>query len=118
MEESFIGKVTAEKKGKFLNPMVGSSPPHVDFAASVSGEDVSLVDKPADMATTSTGGSTPLTTIGGQRKLEVPPRYSRKRQAGVRVWLTQMEQYMWLMQYSLSDWLDIVAMRVEGAASS
>ena len=29
-----------------------------------------------------------------------------------------MECYMRLMKYSPSDWLDIVAMRVEGAASS
>ena len=29
-----------------------------------------------------------------------------------------MERYMWLMRCSPSDWLDIVAMRVEGAASS
>ena len=65
LEESFAGKATAEEKGKFLDPMVGSSPPHVDFTASVSGEDVSLVDKPVDMATTSAGGSTPLIVAGG-----------------------------------------------------
>ena len=52
MEEYLAGKATAEEKGKFLDPMVGSPPPHVDFTASVSGEDVSLVDKPADVATT------------------------------------------------------------------
>ena len=118
MEESFAGKATAEEKGKFLDPMVGLSPPHVDFTASVSGEDVSLVDKLVDMATASAGGSAPLTAAGGQIKLEAPPRYSGKRQRGVRVWLTQMERYMQLMRYSPSDWLDIVAMRVEGVASS
>ena len=30
----------------------------------------------------------------------------------------QMERYMRLMKYSPSDWLDIVAMRVEGVAGS
>ena len=34
------------------------------------------------------------------------------------MWLTQMEWYMRLMKYLLYDWLDIVAMRVEGAANS
>ena len=51
-------------------------------------------------------------------KIEEPPRYSGKRQPSVRVWLTRMERYMRLMRYSPSNWLDIVAMRGEGAASS
>ena len=51
-------------------------------------------------------------------KLEAPPRYSGKRQPGVRVWLAQMQRYMRLMRYDPSDWLDVVAMRVDGAASS
>ena len=51
-------------------------------------------------------------------KLEAPPQYSGKRQPGAQVWLTQMEQYMRLMRYTPTDWLDVVAMRVEGAASS
>ena len=51
-------------------------------------------------------------------KIEGPPRYFRKRQPGVRMWLTQMERYMKLMKYSPSNWLNIVAMRVEGVASS
>ena len=88
MEESFAGKATTEEKGKFLDPMIGSPPPHVDFMAFVSGEDASLVDKLADVATTSAGGSSPLTTTSGQVKIEGPPRYSRKRQLSVRVWLT------------------------------
>ena len=97
VEEYLAGKATAKDKGKFLDPMVGSPPPHVDFMESVSGEDVSLVDKPADVAMTSAGGSVPLTAAGGQVKIEAPPRYSRKRQLSVHVWLTQMEQYMQLM---------------------
>ena len=60
----------------------------------------------------------PLTAAGDQVKIEAPPRYSGKAQQSVHVWLTQMEQYIRLMRYSPSDWLDIVAMRVEGAASS
>ena len=78
VEEYLAGKATAEEKGKFLDPMVGSTPPHMDFTAFVNGQDVSLVDKPADVATTSAGDSTPLTTAGGQVKIEVPPRYSGK----------------------------------------
>ena len=88
------GKATAAEKGKFLDPMVGALPPYVDFTASMSGEDVSLVDKLVDMATTFARGSAPLTAAGGQVKIEAPPRYSGKRQPSVRVWLTQMEQYM------------------------
>ena len=76
------------------------------------------MDKPADVATTFAGGSTPLIAVGGQVKIEAPARYSGKRQPGVCVWLTQMERYMRLMKYSPSDWLDIVPMRVEGVANS
>lgn len=67
------------------------------------------------------GGSTisaPLIAGLGQMKLESPPQYSRKRQPGVRVWLTQMERYMKLMRYAPTDWLDVIAMRVESVASS
>ena len=113
MEDLFAGKTTAAKKGKLLDPMIGSPPPYVDFTAFVSGEDVSLVDKPIDMATTSIGGSTPLTTAGGQVKIEAPPRYSGKRQPSVRICLTQMEQYIRLMKYSP---LDMFLERVFGMA--
>ena len=51
-------------------------------------------------------------------KLEAPPRYSGKRQPRVRVWLIQMEHYIKLMHCTPSDWLDVVAMRLEGVASS
>ena len=91
VEKSFARKATAEEKGKFLDPMIGSPPPHVDFTVSMNGEDVSLVDKPANVATTSVGGSAPLIATSGQVKIEAPPRYSGKRQLSVRVWLTQME---------------------------
>ena len=79
-----IGRADAAAKGKFLDPMVGSLPPYMDLTAFVSGEDVSLVDKPANVATTSAGGSMPLTATGGQVKIEVcqgtpPPRYTGKK---------------------------------------
>ena len=115
----FAGRADVAAEGKFiLDPMVGSMPPNVDFITSWSGDDISLVDKPADVAMTCAGASTPLIAVGVQVKIEPPPRYSGKRQPGVHIWLTQMERYMKLMKYSPSDWLDIVAMRVEGAASS
>ena len=60
----------------------------------------------------------PLAIGVGQMKLDAPPRYAGQRQPGVRVWLTQMQRYMRLMRYPPSDWLDVVAMRVEGAAST
>ena len=51
-------------------------------------------------------------------KLEAAPRYSGKKQPSVRKWLSQMERYMRLMKYAPTDWLDVVAMHVDGAASS
>ena len=95
----FMGKADAVAKGKFiLDPMIGSTPPHMDFTALWSGDDVSLVDKPVDVATTSAGGSAPLTAADDQMKIEAPPRYSGKRQPGVCAWLTQIERYMRLMK--------------------
>ena len=41
-----------------------------------------------------------------------------KRHIGVRVWLTHPERYMHLLCYAPIDYLDIVAIRVEGIASS
>ena len=82
-----------------MDPMVGSAPAHMDFTASWSGDDISLVDKPTDVAKTFAGRSTPLTIVGGHVKIETPSRYSGKRQLGVRVWLTQMECYIKLMKY-------------------
>ena len=66
----------------------------------------------------SPGGFTPHTAGVGQMKLETPPRYSGKKQPSVRTWLSQMERYMRLMKYAPTDWLDVVAMRVDGAANS
>ena len=75
-------------------------------------------------AGTSVGGAggaaaAATTSVGvGQMKLDAPPRYGGGRRPGVRVWLSHMERYMRLMKYPPEDWLDVVAMRVEGAASS
>ena len=70
------------------------------------------------MPRTTSGGFAPQTAGVGQMKLDAPPRYSSKRQPGVRVWLTQMECCMRLMCYAPTDWLDTVAMHVEGAISN
>ena len=51
-------------------------------------------------------------------KLEAPPRYSGKKQPSVWTWLSQMERYMRLMKYAPTDWLDVVAMGVDGATNS
>ena len=76
----FRGKANAAAKGKFiLDPLIGWTPTHVDFMASWSGDDISLVDKPTDLATTSAGGSTPLAAAGCHVKIEAPPRYLGKR---------------------------------------
>ena len=107
-----------EEKGELsLGPMVTSGWKSKDYSAPVE-ESVSLVGKSTVLPETTSGGFAPHTTGVGQMKLEAPPQYSGKRQPGARVWLTQMERYMRLMRYAPTDWLDVVAMRVEGAASS
>ena len=54
----------------------------------------------------------------GQMKFDAPPHYGCGRHPGVRVCLGHMEHYMRLTKCPPSDWLDIVAMRVEGATSA
>ena len=97
--------------------MVTSGWKSKDYSAPAE-ESVSLVGKSTVLPETTSGGFAPHTAGVGQMKLEAPPQYSGKRQPGARVWLTQMERYMRLMRYAPTDWLDVVAMRVEGAASS
>ena len=80
-------------------------------------EIVSTVGKFAGMPSTTSGFHTQIAGVG-QIKMETPPQCSGKRHPGVRVWLTQMEQYMRLMCYAPTDWLDIVATRVEGVVSN
>ena len=107
-----------EEKGELsLGPMVTPGWETKDYSAPAE-ESVSLVGKSTGMPATTSGGFAPHTAGVGQMKLEAPPRYSGIRQLGIRFWLTQMERYMRLMSYTPTDWLDVVAMRVEGAASS
>ena len=107
-----------EEKGELsLGPMVTSGWKSKDYSAPAE-ESVSLVGKSMVLPETTSGGYAPHTAGVAQMKLEAPPQYSGKRQPGARVWLTQMERYMRLMRYAPTDWLDVVAMRVEGAASS
>ena len=107
-----------EEKGELsLGPMVTSRWKSKDHLSPVE-EFVLLVRKSTVLPETTSGGFAPHTAGVGQMKLEAPPRYSGKRQLGARVWFTQMERYMRLMRYAPTDWLDVVTMRVEGAASS
>ena len=107
-----------EKGGVFIgDPMVTQRMAPLDYSESVS-DTVSLVGKGPTMTGPVSGGSTPHAAGVGQMKLEAPPRYSGKKQPSVRTWLSQMERYMRLMKYDPTDWLDVVAMRVDGAASS
>ena len=107
-----------EVKGEpSLGPMVTSGWESKDDSSPVE-ESVLLVGKSMGMLEITSRGFIPQTAGVGQMKLEAPPRYSGKRQPGARVWLTQMERYMKLMHYAPTNWLDVVAMRVEGAASS
>ena len=65
------------------------------------------------------GGPSGVAGTGvGQMKLDAPPRYAGGRRPRARVWVAQMERYMRLMRYAETDWLDVIAMRVDGAASS
>ena len=117
-----VGKVALvpqkEEKGELsMVPMVTSGWKSKDYSSPVE-ESVSLVGKSTVMPETTSGGFAPQIAGVGQMKLEAPPRYSGKRQPRARVWLTQMERYMRLMHYAPTDWLDVVAMRVKGTASS
>lgn len=85
----FGRKADTTTKGEFtLDPMFGLDPPYVNFIASVGGDDIYSVDKPADVATTPVGSSAPLISIGSEVKIEAPLRYSGKRQQAVHMWLT------------------------------
>ena len=108
---------TEEKGGLSMGPMVSSGWKSKDYSVPIE-ESVSLVGKSTGMLEATSGGFVPQTAAVGQLKLEAPPPYSSERQPGARVWLTQMERYMKLMRYGPTDWLDVVAMQVEGVASS
>ena len=70
-----------------------------------------------------TMGTTAGTSVGmplgiGQLKLEGPARYSGGQKPSVRTWLVEVERWMRLMHYLPADWVDIVATRLDGAAST
>ena len=100
-----------------MDPMVTSRWKSKDCLALVE-ESVSLVGKSTGMPETTSRDFAPQTAGIGQMKLEAPPRYLGKRRPRAQIWLTQMEQYVRLMSYAPTDWFDVVAMRVEGVASS
>ena len=100
-----------------MGPMVTSRWKSKDYSAFAE-ESILLVGKSTGMPETTSGGFAPQTAGVDQMKLEAPTSYYSKRQPRVRVSLTQMELYMQLMRYTPTDWLDVVAMRVEGATSS
>ena len=107
-----------EQKGKLLmDPMVESLWKSKDYSAHAQ-ESISLVGKSTGMPEVTVGGFAPQTTGIGEMKLEAPPRHSGKRQIGSRIWLTQMEWHMKVMRYTPADWLDVVAIWVEGTTSS
>ena len=119
-EEKTVASTGAkEEKGEVFisDSMVTKRTAPLDYSESVSNT-VSLVGKGPMMTGPAPGGFTPHAAGVGQMKLEAPPRYSGKKQPSVRTWLSQMERYMRLMKYEPTDWLDVVAMRVDGAASS
>ena len=53
-----------------------------------------------------------------QLKLEPLAKYSGQRQLGVRAWLMQEERYLRLSRFSEEDWVEIAALRLDGAAAT
>ena len=103
-----------------------SSPPSVsDAKGKVRTEAPPTVSYTADLPhpSAATMGTTARTSAGtplgiGQLKLEGPARYSGGRKSSVRAWLVEVERWMRLMRYPPADWVDIVAARLDGAAST
>ena len=54
----------------------------------------------------------------GALRLEAPARYAGGAKPGVRTWLREVSRWMWLMVYPQAKWINIVATRTEGTASS
>lgn len=95
---------------------MGDASPYMDYTASL-GENIMLVGKPSGPIPRGSIASMPPTIGVGQMKLEAPPQYSGKRQLSVHIWLNQMERCMKLMQCAPTDWLGVIAMRMEDATS-
>lgn len=68
----------ATKREIRFGSFFGMPASHVDYTISIDG-DIALVDKLANLATTSTGDSVPPTTTGGLVKIRLPTRYLGKR---------------------------------------
>ena len=51
-------------------------------------------------------------------ELDMPPRYARGRRPSARVWLSSIERYMRLVHFDPQDWIDVVAVRIDGTTSS
>ena len=51
-------------------------------------------------------------------KLDPPPRFNGSKQLGVQAWLQSVERWLRLQHFWAEEWVDIVAMRLEGAALS
>lgn len=112
-----------EQKGMFiLDPMVSTVPPYMDYLTSIGGYGgMSWVGKSVGTLGPIPRGSNasmPLSVGVSQMELEAPPRYLRKCLPYAHMCLTQMEWYMKLMWHVPTDFLDVVAMRMEVGSSS
>ena len=97
----------SDMKGK-----VGTrAPPHIEYTANLPHQSAAAIG-----TTTGTSVGAPLGI--GQLKLEGPMRYSSGQKPSMRAWLVEVEQWMPLMCYPPADWVDIVATRLDGAAST
>ena len=83
------------------------------------------IEYPADLPhqLVATMGTTAGTSVGaplgiGQLKLEGLARYFGDQKPSVQAWLVEVERWMHLMRYPPADWVDIVATRLDGAAST
>ena len=117
-----------DPKGKMSAPLMSSDPKF--FADRTLGTE----PKQAEGLWTAPGtrymSNIPGGTVGGtsgtqtgavrmeQMKLDPPPRYAGGRRPGPRAWIATQERYMRLMRYDPADWINVVAMRVDGAACS
>ena len=86
------------------------APPHIECIANLPHQSAATM---GTTARTSTGAPLGI----GQLKLEGPVRYSGGRKSSVRAWLVEVEQWMRLMRYPPTDWVDIVVTRLDEATS-
>ena len=105
-------------KGRTENPrMSGYSeevPPSI-FVSPMTGEGSGGAGSGG--ATAGIGGTEGVMSMSPP-KLDTPPRYNGNRRPGPRPWLAAMERYMRLTRIPQRDWFDVLAMRVDGAASA